>query len=104
MHGRNFYPLCPGGKHTSRGSSNLSINIIMKLFRRKGIFFIPASVIGWLLLAIAAVYAVYLFIDIDRRSHSVSDTLINWVFKCLLIGIVYSVIGALTQEKESKEN
>jgi len=75
----------------------------MELFKRKGILFIPVSITGWLIFVVAASYAIYLFIDIDRRSHSVSDTLINWVFNCMLIGIVYSVIGAFTQRGEKRQ-
>ena len=65
-------------------------------FKRIGIFFIPASIIGWLLLIGGLAYAVYVFIDIDSRSHSVSDTLINFVFNLLIIGAVYSLIAFLT--------
>ncbi|MDO3643781.1 hypothetical protein [Mucilaginibacter sp. L3T2-6] len=71
-------------------------------FTRKGIFYKPASVTGWVLFVIAVVYAVYTFIDIDKRSHSVSDTLINFVFNLLLIGVVYSVIGYFTEAKVEK--
>ena len=70
-------------------------------FIRGGIFFLPASIIGWILLALTAVYAVYLFIDIDSRSHSVSDTLINFVFNLLIIGVVYSIVGFLTEKRTS---
>lgn len=76
----------------------------MELFKRKGFFFIPVSFIGWLLLAASITYSIYLFIDIDSRSHSVSDTLMNWVFNCIMIGIVYSAIGFFTQEKERRKN
>jgi hypothetical protein len=65
-------------------------------FKRKGIFFMPVSVIGWILFAAACACAVYLFIDIDSRSHSVSDTLINFVFNLVIIGAVYSLIAFLT--------
>lgn len=60
----------------------------MKLnwFIRKGIFFLPHSVVGWAIFMAAIAYAIYLFIDIDSRSHSASDTLINWVFNCLIVG------------------
>jgi len=73
----------------------------MKLnwFTRKGIIYRPSSVIGWGLLVIAAGYAVYTFIDIDSHSHSVSDTLINFVFNLLLIGLIYSVIGYFTEAR-----
>jgi hypothetical protein len=74
----------------------------MKLnwFTRKGIIYWPASVIGWVILVIAAIYAIYTFIDIDSRSHSVSDTLINFVFNLLLIGVVYSVIAYFTEARK----
>jgi len=68
-------------------------------FTRKGIVYWPASIGGWIIFIMAAVYVVYLFIDIDKRSHSGSDTLINWVFNCLIVGVVYSVIGFLTEKR-----
>ena len=73
----------------------------MKLnwFTRKGIIFLPASVAGWIILLIALAYAVYAFIDIDSRSHSVSDTLMNFVFNLLIIGLVYSVVGYFTEKR-----
>jgi hypothetical protein len=51
----------------------------MKLtwFKQIGIFFIPVTIIGWLLLLSALVYLVKAFIEIDGKSHSVSDTLMN---------------------------
>ncbi len=73
----------------------------MKLnwFTRKGIIYRPASIAGWLILAVALAYAVYTFITIDNRSHSVSDTMINFVFNLLLIGLIYTVIGYFTEAR-----
>jgi len=65
------------------------------LFKRKGLFFIPTSVMGWLMLLACIAYAIYVFIEIDSRSHSVSDTLINFIFNLLIIWSVYSLIGYL---------
>lgn len=62
-------------------------------FKRNGLFFIPSSPIGWLILGAFLAYAVYLFKDIDSRSHSASDTLINFVFYLLIMGAVYSLIA-----------
>jgi hypothetical protein len=70
-------------------------------FKRSGIFFIPVSIIGWILLLGSLVAAVYFFRDIDSRSHSVSDTLINFVFYLLIIGAVYSLIAYLTSNKRA---
>ena len=69
----------------------------MKLpwFKRIGIFFIPTSIIGWIILLGGIAYAVYIFRDIDSRSHSASDTLINFAFYLLIIGAVYSLIAFL---------
>ena len=67
-------------------------------FKRSGIFFIPITIMGWLLLVAALAYAVYVFIDIDNRSHSVSDTLINFVFNLFILGVVYSLMAFLTSK------
>jgi hypothetical protein len=77
----------------------------MKLnwFKRKGLIYLPVTAIGWTILAFAAGYAVYTFIDIDSRSHSVSDTLINFVFNLLLIGLIYTVIGYFTEAGKTGE-
>lgn len=70
----------------------------MKLpwFRRTGIIYLPVSVTGWLVSLAGLVFAVWSFISIDSRSHSVSDTLINFVFRLLIIFAVYTLIGYLT--------
>jgi len=65
-------------------------------FKRIGIIFLPLSVIGWIISLLAISVSVYEFIDIDSRSHSVSDTLINFVFRLLIVFAVYSLIAYLT--------
>ena len=72
----------------------------MKLhwFKRKGLFFLPVNTIGWIILLFTIGYSVYTFINIDSHSHSVSDTLINFVFQLLIIAAVYSLIGYLTKK------
>ena len=37
--------------------------------------FRPVSLIGWVVVALAAIFCVQVFTAIDRHSHSVSDTL-----------------------------
>jgi len=75
----------------------------MKLnwFTRKGVIYWPASAIGWVILVIAVAYAVYTFIDIDSRSHSGSDTMINFVFNLLLIGLIYTIIAYFTEARKA---
>ncbi len=70
-------------------------------FKRIGLFFVPASAMGWIILCAGVVFAVKSFMDIDSRSHSVSDTMINFVFMLLIIGAVYSLIAYLTSKKKS---
>jgi drug/metabolite transporter (DMT)-like permease len=73
-------------------------------FKRNGIFFIPTSVVGWLIVLAGLIYAVYIFIDIDSTSHSVSDTLISFVFNLLIIGAVYSLIAYLASRTPKASN
>jgi hypothetical protein len=77
----------------------------MKLnwFTRKGIIYRPASIAGWVILVVALAYAIYTFIDIGSRSHSVSDTLINFVFNLLLIGLIYTIVAYFTEGKKEVE-
>lgn len=65
-------------------------------FKQDGIIFIPKSVFGWILSILALAYAIYSFVEIDRRSHSVSDTLMNFVFRLVIIVAAYTLIGFLT--------
>ena len=72
----------------------------MKWFNRRGYLFFPASIPGWVIFVGVAAYLVYAFIDIDRRSHSVSDTLINWTFNLLIAGLIYTAIAFITSRKK----
>jgi hypothetical protein len=71
-------------------------------FKRTGIFFIPVSVAGWIILLAGFVFAIFCFLDIDGRSHSVSDTLMNFVFMLLIIGAVYTLIAYMTSRVSKK--
>ena len=71
-------------------------------FKRIGIFFIPANFIGWIIFVFGIIFAIYSFLDIDGRSHSVSDTLMNFVFMLLIIGAVYSLIAYVTSRVSKK--
>jgi hypothetical protein len=73
----------------------------MKWFIRRGLFFVPSSLIGWMLLSISFIYGIYAFFDIDKHSHSASDTLMNWFFRLLLIAVAYSIIGSLTSKEHN---
>jgi uncharacterized membrane protein YesL len=71
-------------------------------FKRTGIIFVPKNIIGWIIMLAGIGYAVYVFIDIDRKSHSVSDTMITFVFNLLIIIAFYTLIAFLTSRKSNK--
>ncbi len=79
-----------------------SIDMNLPWFKRIGVFFIPVSLIGWIITIGFIPYSVYIFIDIDKRSHSASDTLINFVFNLLIEAAVYSLIAYLTSKKNHR--
>ncbi len=84
-----------------KDASKVQINL--NWFTRKGIIYWPVSIMGWLIMLLAAAFAIYRFIAIDSQSHSVSDTLINFVFNLLLIGAAYAVIAYFTESKKSDQ-
>ncbi|MCB9992763.1 MAG: hypothetical protein H6873_03795 [Hyphomicrobiaceae bacterium] len=47
----------------------------MTWFKPMGLFYRPASLIGWLITFVALAFAVNTFMVADAHSHSVSDTL-----------------------------
>lgn len=69
-------------------------------FIRKGIFFFPSSIPGWVIVLATLALLVWLFIDIDSRSHSASDTLINFVFNALIVAVVYSLVAFFTSASD----
>jgi len=78
-------------------------NMKLPWFKRFGIVYIPINLIGWIILAMGVVYAINLFIEIDSQSHSVSDTLMNFVFNLLIIGAAYTFIAFLTSKSLSRK-
>lgn len=58
----------------------------------------PAHWLGWLVLVGYFAALVYSFIEIDSRTHSVSDTLINFVPQALVYTGILTVITYLKGE------
>ena len=77
-------------------------NMRFPWFRLSAIFFIPARLPGWIIFVGCVVYAVYSFIEIDGKSHSVSDTLMNFVFRMVIIFAGYTVIAFITSGAKSR--
>ena len=59
----------------------------------------PASWQGWVVLAGFVLASVIVFADIDSNSHSVSDTLLNFLPRVLLLLIILVLICFVTGEK-----
>jgi len=78
----------------------------MKLqwFTRKGGLPVPSSFVGWVILLAGIAYLIWKFLDIDSRSHSASDTLMNFAFQVLVVAILYAFIAISTSSRsEGKE-
>ena len=59
----------------------------------------PARWQGWLVTTLFIILEIYIFRSIDVTSHSVSDTLINFIpLSCILIAL-FMIICAKTGEK-----
>ncbi len=73
-----------------------------RLFRRRGPFAVPSSLAGGGLAILTILVLVWRFLEIDSRSHSASDTLINFFFNALIVGAMYSIIGFLTSGRRQE--
>jgi hypothetical protein len=47
----------------------------MHWFKPVGMLFVPVSVMGWIVTALAITFCAQVFVFIDSHSHSVTDTL-----------------------------
>jgi hypothetical protein len=47
----------------------------VRWFKPFGLVFIPVAIPGWMISALAAAFCLHIFLFVDGRSHSVSDTL-----------------------------
>ena len=74
-------------------------------FKRRGFLYIPNSIPGVIIFLAGIAYAVREFMRIDSRSHSVSDTMINFLFELVIVAAIYSLVALMTsrggQQKRS---
>ena len=79
--------------------------MILPRFKRIGILYIPQNSIGWIIIIAGVIYTIYRFINIDSRSHSVSDTLRPFLMNVVIIFAVYTLIAFLTSSiSKNKKN
>lgn len=62
-----------------------------RLFNRNGLMMIPMHPLSWAMLIGLLAALVRSFIVIDARSHSVSDTLMNFAFRALVLAVLYTL-------------
>ncbi len=67
-------------------------------FRRIGFLFVPKSFVGIIILLACIGYLVFSFLRIDGKSHSASDTLMNFAFFVFIVAIPYLLIGYFTSK------
>jgi hypothetical protein len=65
-------------------------------FSRMGLSYIPHNAAGWAIAVVFLVVAIQRFIIIDSTSHSASDTLLNWAWQLLVLGLIYHTIARAT--------
>ena len=76
----------------------------LRWFTRKEGLPLPSSFIGWLVLVAAIAYLIWKFLDIDSRSHSASDTLMNFAFQVLVVAIVYGIVAISTSSRSEERD
>ena len=64
---------------------------------KRGWLFLPAHWFAWTLLLICCGLSLFVFVSVDSRSHSASDTLKNWMAWNVVLLASYQLIGFLTR-------
>lgn len=60
---------------------------------------LPARWQGWVVVVLYFVFILYLFVRIDTSSHSVSDTLLNFIPWVIVASVVLFFIARITSGK-----
>ena len=76
----------------------------MRWFKPFGFVFLPVSIPGWMISILAVAFCLHIFLFVDGRSHSVSDTLYGvfpyWVPTFLL----WTWIAGRTSSDDARQN
>src|SRR5437870_1160768 len=65
---------------------------------------VPISWHGWVLTGGYIFFVIYNFIRIDQGSHSISDTLINFILQTIISTGLFSVVCYFTSDNSSGKN
>jgi hypothetical protein len=74
----------------------------MRWFRPLGPLFVPVSVIGWLISALVLAFCIQIFLFVDGRSHSVSDTFYGVFPYWAPAGLLWLWIAWRTSKRNSR--
>lgn len=66
---------CGRSLQDDRGWAELSGSAAMRWFQRSGWYYVPVSPAGVVVTLLAAIFCWQVFVAVDRRAHSVSNTL-----------------------------
>ncbi len=69
---------------------------------KRGIVLYPSTWQGWLVIVLYFAVMIYTFVQIDGSSHSVSDTLINFVPRAFLFSAMLICISYLKGEPHTE--
>jgi hypothetical protein len=70
-------------------------------FKKTGKIYTPTKLYGWLISIAMLALLIFQFIEIDKKSHSVSDTLINFSVKAFIVIIAYSLFAKYSVNKQT---
>lgn len=68
----------------------------MQWFRKWGWLYQPVSISGWLLTAVTVALCIWVFLVVDRNSHSASDTLTGTFPYAMLFIILWNWVAGHT--------
>ncbi|MFN0276832.1 MAG: hypothetical protein ACKVPJ_13880 [Chitinophagales bacterium] len=74
----------------------------MKFFSKQGWLYVPANAGGWIFMLLAFATDIWLFVAIDCNSHSVSDTLINFLPYFTSVWVFFSWFAKNTSGDKQK--
>jgi hypothetical protein len=70
-----------------------------KWFKEAGLFYIPISPMGWVVTILAAIFCLHIFLFVDSRSGSVSDTLYGIFPYVVPTALAWYIIASRTSKK-----
>ena len=71
-------------------------------FKKAGWIYVPKSIIGFVIFLLLILFCIIVFIAVDRKSHSVSDTLYGIFPYFVPAFLIYLWVGSETSENKNQ--